>query len=131
MAKSKPLFVFGTRHGTIFNITPSHLPPLSGLQLSVGDFFENKDTIKELPEGMSFKKFLGFDDNIATYLSPYDFYKKEGMKGCEKSTTVKIKCSKGYTDFTPEVYDEMATLLRPDYLVTLTEYPASQKGHDK
>jgi len=24
----------------------------------------------------------------------------------------------------------MATLIKPDYLVTLTEYPATQKGHD-
>lgn len=44
--KAKPLLVFGTRHGTIFNLTPSHLPNLPGLQLSVGDFYDHKDILK-------------------------------------------------------------------------------------
>ena len=51
---------------------------------------------------MTLKKFLGFPEETVTYLTPYDFYKKEGMTGCEKSTTVKIKCSKGDTPFTAE-----------------------------
>lgn len=66
---------------------------------------------------------------MVTYLSPYDFYKKEGMTGCQKNHIVKIKCNKGYTEFTADVYDEVAGLIKPDYMVTLTEYPASQKGH--
>jgi hypothetical protein len=60
--KSKPLLVFGTRHGTIFNLTPNHLPQLPGIQLSVGDFYDHKDALQHLPEGMTFKKFLGFKD---------------------------------------------------------------------
>ncbi len=43
--KVKPLFVFGTRHGTIYNITPSHLAPLPAIQLSVADLYENKETL--------------------------------------------------------------------------------------
>jgi hypothetical protein len=74
--------VFGTRHGTIFNITPSHLPAISGVQLSVGDFYDFKETLKVLPEGMDVKKYLGYDQSVATYLSPYDFYKKEVYTGC-------------------------------------------------
>ena len=97
--------MYGTRHGTVFNLTPSNLPEISGVQLSVGDFYESKETIKAFPEGMTFKKFLGFKDSVKTYLSPYDFYKKEGMTGCEKNHIVKIKCSKGYTEFTAAEYD--------------------------
>jgi hypothetical protein len=129
MIQTKPLLVFGTRHGTVFNLTPNHLPHLPGIQLSVGDFWDHKEALKELPEGMNFKKFLGFKDNIVTYLTPYDFYKKECMTGCDNSNIVKIKCSKGYTSFTAAEYDEVAEILKPEYLVTLTEYPASQKGH--
>lgn len=51
------------------------------------------------------------------------------MTGCEKSSVVKIKCSKGYTPFSAEEYDEIARIVKPNYLVTLTEYPSSQKGH--
>ena len=127
--RKKPLLVFGTRHGMIFNITPSHLPDLPAVQLSVGDFYDSKETLKVLPEDMSFKRYLGFKDSVKTYLSPYDFYKKEGMTGCEREKVVKIKCNRGYTEFTAEAYDEIAGLIKPDYLVTLTEYPASQKGH--
>lgn len=126
---TKPLLVFGTRHGTVFNLTPTHLPQISGIQLSVGDFYDHKDALQNLPEGMSFKKFLGFPENIATYLTPYDFYKPECMTGCDNSKIVKIKCSKGYTAFTAAEYDEVAKIVKPEYLVTLTEYPASQKGH--
>lgn len=78
---------------------------------------------------MSFKKFLGFPESTITYLSPYNFFEKEGMTGCEKNHIVKIKCNKGYTEFTAEIYDEVASIIKPEYLVTLTEYPASQKGH--
>lgn len=126
---TKPLFVFGTRHGTIFNLTPTHLPQIPGIQLSVGDFYDHKDALQNLPEGMSFKKFLGFPENITTYLTPYDFYKPECMTGCDNSKIVKIKCNKGYTAFTAAEYDEVAKIVKPEYLVTLTEYPASQKGH--
>lgn len=101
----KPLLVFGTRHGTIYNITPSHLATIPGIQLSVGNFYDHKETIKELPEGVSFKRFLGFPETTVTYLSPYNFFEKEGMTGCEKNHIVKIKCNKGYTEFTAEIYD--------------------------
>jgi hypothetical protein len=73
---TKPLLVFGSRHGSIFNLTPTNMPNLPGIQLSVGDFYDFKETIRNFPENMTLKKFLGFDDNIVTYLSPYDFYKK-------------------------------------------------------
>jgi len=43
--------------------------------LSFGDFFDNRELFRSLPEGMSFKKFLGFKENILTYMTPYDFYK--------------------------------------------------------
>lgn len=51
------------------------------------------------------------------------------MTGCDNSNIVKIKCNKGYTSFTAAEYDQVANILKPEYLVTLTEYPASQKGH--
>jgi len=78
----KPLFVFGTRHGTTYNLTPTNLPNLPGIQLSLGDFYDNKETIKDLPANLSLRKFLGYSEDIITYLSPYDFYKKECFAGC-------------------------------------------------
>lgn len=45
----KPLLIFGTRHGTIFNLTPTHLPSLPGIQLSVGDFYDHREVLKNLP----------------------------------------------------------------------------------
>ncbi len=74
-AQSKPILIFGTRHGSVYNLTPTNLPDLTAIQLSFGDFFDNKKVFSNLPEGMSFKKFLGFKESILTYLSPYDFYK--------------------------------------------------------
>ena len=47
--KKRPLLVFGTRHGTIFNITPSHLAEIAAVQLSVGDFYDSKETLNALP----------------------------------------------------------------------------------
>lgn len=73
---TKPLLIFGSRHGSIHNLTPTNLPDLPAVQLSFGDFFDNRDVIRSLPEGMSFKKFLGLKESVLTYLSPYDFYKK-------------------------------------------------------
>ena len=59
--KTTPLLIYGTRHGTIFNLTPSNLPNnFSAIQLSYGDFHDYLDTIANLPEGMTVKKFLGF-----------------------------------------------------------------------
>ncbi len=54
---------------------------------------------------MSLKKFLGFSEDIVTYLSPYDFYKQECLAGSQDSKLVKIKCSKGYTAFDADMYD--------------------------
>lgn len=72
---TKPLLIFGTRHGCIHNLTPNNLPQLPAIQLSFGDFYDFKDVIKTLPQGMTFKKFLGFKEDMITYLTPYDFYK--------------------------------------------------------
>jgi hypothetical protein len=76
IAQTKPILIFGTRHGSVYNLTPSNLPSIQAVQLSVGDFYESKKTIRNLPEGISFKKFLGFSEDMLTYLTPYDFYKK-------------------------------------------------------
>ncbi len=39
---SKPLLIFGSRHGSIYNLTPANLPELSAIQLSFGDFYDNR-----------------------------------------------------------------------------------------
>jgi hypothetical protein len=49
IAHTKPIFIFGTRHGSVYNLTPSNLPSIQGVQLSVGDLYEAKKTIKSLP----------------------------------------------------------------------------------
>jgi hypothetical protein len=58
--QAKPLLIFGTRHGSIYNLTPANLPVLQAIQLSFGDFFDNKEIIKSFPEEMTLKKFLGY-----------------------------------------------------------------------
>jgi hypothetical protein len=38
-----PLFIYGTRHGTIYNLTPTNMPKnISAIQLSFGDFYDYK-----------------------------------------------------------------------------------------
>lgn len=49
IAQTKPIFIFGTRHGSVYNLTPSNLPQLQAVQLSVGDFFLAKKTLRNLP----------------------------------------------------------------------------------
>lgn len=103
---TKPLLVFGSRHGSLFNLTPANIPKLlTGVQLSIGDFYDAKCTLQHLPEGMTIKKFLGYPENVKTYLSPYDFYKKECVAGCQDTKKVKIKCAKGFTPFSAADYD--------------------------
>jgi hypothetical protein len=41
-ANKKPLLIFGSRHGSIYNLTPTNLPEIDAIQLSYGDFFDNK-----------------------------------------------------------------------------------------
>lgn len=47
--QTKPLLIFGSRHGSIYNLTPANLPDIEAIQLSFGDFFDNKEVIKSLP----------------------------------------------------------------------------------
>lgn len=115
------MFIYGTRHGTLYNLTPTNLPKIvPAIQLCYGDFHDYAHTIKSLPEGMSFKKFIGFPENTVTYLTPYDFSKADCMSGCHHDARVKIKCNKGYTEVTAQMYDGMVDLLRPDFFVGLT-----------
>lgn len=93
-----PMFIYGTRHGSFYNLTPTNLPKfIPAVQLCYGDFHDHTETIKNLPEGMSFKKFLSLPENVLTYFTPYDFSKSDCMSGCHQDTKVKIKCNKGYT----------------------------------
>jgi len=36
---TKPILIFGTRHGSIYNLTPTNQPKIQAIQLSVGDFY--------------------------------------------------------------------------------------------
>ena len=51
MQKStNPLLIFGTRHGTLYNMTPKNLPSsVPAIQLSYGDFHDYTYTISQLP----------------------------------------------------------------------------------
>lgn len=69
---------------------------------------------------MSFKKFLAYPESTITYLAPYDISKPDCMSGCHHDTKVKIKCNKGYTEVTAQMYDQMIELLKPDYFIGLT-----------
>lgn len=69
---------------------------------------------------MTFKKFINFPENTLTYLSPYDFSKEDCMTGCQNNSKVKIKCNKGYTQVTAQMYDKLVSIIKPDMYVTLT-----------
>ncbi len=60
---------------------------------------------------MSLRKYLGYSENVEFYLTPYSFYQKDSLVGCQKSKIVKIKCNKGYTPFDAATYDEIANTL--------------------
>lgn len=127
---TKPLLIYGTRHGTLYNLTPCNQPEhIPAIQLSYGDLHDYVDTLQALPEHISVKKFLNFPENTQIYLAPYDFSKSDCMTGCQNNSQVKIKCSKGYTAIGAPEYDKMVELLKPDYFVGLTEYPYLEKDH--
>ena len=47
---ASPLFIYGSRHGTLFNLTPTNLPKLiPAISLCYGDFHDHIDTLKNLP----------------------------------------------------------------------------------
>lgn len=57
---ASPLFIYGSRHGALYNLTPTNIPKtIKAITLCYGDFYDHMNTIKNLPEGLSFKKFLG------------------------------------------------------------------------
>ena len=53
------------------------------------------------------------------------------MNGCQNNSKVKMKCKKGYTEITADLYDEMIKIIKPDIVVGLTEYPSLEKGHNE
>lgn len=45
-----PLFIYGTRHGSLYNLTPTNQPKIiPAIQLCYGDFYDYVETIKSLP----------------------------------------------------------------------------------
>ncbi len=123
-----PLFIYGTRHGTLYNLTPTNLPKnIPAVQLNYGDFHDHIDALQNLPEGMTIKKYLGYPSTVLTYMAPYDFSKPDCMSGCHYNNKVKIKCNKGYTEITAPLYDKLVQVLQPDFYVGLTEYPSLMK----
>jgi hypothetical protein len=56
-----------------------------------------------------------------TYLTPYDFYKIDNFRRSMNKETIVLKVDGGYQEFDADKYDEMAQLIDPDYVVSLTE----------
>ena len=69
---------------------------------------------------MSFKKYLGYKENVLTYLAPHDSYKDKCMTGCSEENVIKVFSIKGYTRLTSKEYYEMVKLLKPDIWVGFT-----------
>jgi hypothetical protein len=78
-----PLLIFSTRTGTPYNLTPTNQPQMQAIQLSAGDFLHMKPVLRALPEGLSFKKFIGCAEDVLTYLTPYDYGRQHSMNGCK------------------------------------------------
>lgn len=46
------------------------------MMLSLGDYYDLKKTMLKFPENnLTFKKYLGLEEERITYLSPIDYYK--------------------------------------------------------
>lgn len=75
-----------------------------------------------MPKDWSFKKFCGYGEDVKTYLSSYDFFMADRIKQISDTKIVKIKGYNGYQEYDASVYDELAELIDPDYLVGLCQY---------
>ena len=131
-----PLCFYQTRRGTLLHLTPENQSffELDAVLLSLGDFLNMDALFSLFPNtDLSLHKFLGFQKKLCV-LTSMDTIKK-CLKGINKKTAVKVCTVKGFEECSIEDFINLATLMKPDVLVSLTEEPieeeAGMKSHSR
>lgn len=117
--------VYPTYQGTLFNLTPENQQKLriDRLQLVAGDFLKMRDVLAKLPAHLSPRAFLGLAGKTLT-LTPITSTERR-TRGCEDKNKVELDCF-GFQRITNRDYLELARLLQPDSLESLSEEPEAQ-----
>ena len=131
-----PLCILHTRRGTLYHLTNENqkLLDINTVQINLSEFFEKKTLHKHIQEGkITFKKYLGFE-NYRTYLTVNDFNISKKNLGTSKENGIKIFCN-GYKELTIDDFNQIADIMNPDIIVSLTENPelesSGQKGNKR
>lgn len=117
--------VYTTQFGSLFSLTPFNQKELCirNLQFVFGDLIRIKDAVNKLPAGLSFKEFINAKDK-RMFLTPTQFGKQR-TKGCENLKEAEIECHT-WSRITIDEYLRLASIVKPDVLVSLMEEPNSE-----
>ena len=123
LCRQQPTLLLTSRMGALYNLTPSNQHNIEAVQLSVGDFMHMKDVLSQLPQHLSFKKFLGYSEDVLTCLTPHDHYKEKCMQGCGEEDQIEVFSNKGYIKLSSKEYLDYVYLMKPDLWMGFTETP--------
>ncbi|CAD8063904.1 unnamed protein product [Paramecium sonneborni] len=130
--KKSPLFIYTTRMGSYYHLTPFNQQALNldTCLLSAGDFIQMENTLKKLQSetNISFRQYINQEGKIL-YMTSIDSYKMKCVEGLSNLDGVKITSLEGKKIFTNQQYNNLARLINPEILVSLTELPEIQAGN--
>lgn len=114
-------FIYYSSSGTLPNLTKSNLSGLNvqNLMLMCQDFWRMREVFSSFPRDLDFRKYYSL--NQALYLSPID-PSKQRNRGCQKSDKVELD-DFGFKEYSNKEYLALSQLIRPDFVITLTEQP--------
>jgi tRNA-guanine family transglycosylase len=118
-------YVYPTYSGTLFNLTPENQQKLriEMVQLIAGDFLRMRDVLAKLPAHLTPKDFFCLQGKLVM-LTPITSTAKR-TRGCEEKGKVDLDCF-GFQKATNGDYLELARLLQPDILESLSEEPEKE-----
>lgn len=121
--KTSPQFIYNTRMGSFYHLTPTNLAPLQldSALLSVGDFVHMKPTLEKLANHkITIPKYLNLENHFLC-LSSIDGYKMKCVEGVAQVDAVKIYQKEGKKLFRNQDYNALAKLINPHIMISLTE----------
>ncbi|CAK65850.1 unnamed protein product (macronuclear) [Paramecium tetraurelia] len=131
--KKSPLFIYSTRIGAYYHLTPFNQQTLNleTALISAGDFFHMENTLKKLESqpNMSFRKYIN-QEKKTLYMSSIDNYKMKCVERSSNYDGVKITQLGGNKFIKNQQYNNLARLINPDILVSLTEQSEIQTGYN-
>lgn len=113
-------FIFHTRKGTLFNLTPLNQIELEieNVHLVMADFYGMHEVFEKLPNHLTAKKFMGLN-NYKFYLSSIDSVTRRTRAIGDKEA-VELN-NYGYKKFSNKTYLEFFEMMKPERLVILSE----------